>query len=313
MPKIRVLLFDCYCSTYIGWIRESRPLNIVRGRESYPPITNFSPTHDTLQSSALPSLAPRTHLHRTSISSNTLGQHTTNGNLQTPVSEAGNRKPFWSPGLDFRERITDLLLNGEDGTELCTPTMAIYQRDLRTLVPHVEHLSDKVINEYLKCLAKYTNARRKSDIPDSCNKIAMIGSTDPIPPGLLKSLAAFSAIYVPIKLNTHWILAVLQRGCSEVYDSHQHWTSNIMTASNVFQSLKSRLGDEYDSWDWIVSAQQCSRPQRSDSDSGLYVLANAKAIALNLGMMDLDSRAQSISLRWQFAQELVTQSVVEAF
>ncbi|KFZ23526.1 hypothetical protein V502_01995 [Pseudogymnoascus sp. VKM F-4520 (FW-2644)] len=159
------------------------PANLMHNKIVLPPITSFSPTHDTLQSSALPSLAPRTHLHTTSISSNTSGQHTTNGNLQTPVSEAGNRKPFWSPGLDFRERITDLLLNGEDGTELCS-----------------------------------------------------LG----------------------------------QRGRSEVYDSHQHWTSNIMTASNVFQSLKSRLGDEYDSWDWIVSAQQCSRPQRRDADSGLF-------------------------------------------
>lgn len=227
--------------------------------------------------------------------------------------------PFWRPSNSFQERITNLLVNGIDDSEIPTPAGVINRRDLRTLVPHVGHLSDMIINEYLKCLAQYANARRESDIPDSCNKIAMIGSTDPIPPGLLKSLAAFSAIYVPIKLNTHWILAVLypgslgQRGRSEVYDSHQNWASNIMTAGSVFLSLKSRLGDEYDSSDWMVNAQQCSRPQRSDSDSGLYVLANAKSIALTLGMVDLDSHAQSLSLRWQFAQELVTQSVMEAF
>ena len=86
-----------------------------------------------------------------------------------------------------------------------------------------------------------------------------------------------------------------------------------MTASNVFQFLKDRLGDEYNLGDWAASVQQRSRPQRSDADSGLYVLANAKSIALTLGMVDMDSRAQSLSLRWQFAQELVTQSVVEAF
>ncbi|OBT79707.1 hypothetical protein VF21_01375 [Pseudogymnoascus sp. 05NY08] len=149
--------------------------------------------------------------------------------------------------------------------------------------------------------------------------MAMIGSMDPIPSGLLKSLAAYSAIYVPIKMNTHWILAVLypgspgQRGRSEVYDSHKHWINSIMTANNVLQFLKSRLGDEYNFRDWIASAQQCSRPQRSDADRGLFVLANAKSIALTLRMVRVDSLAQSISLRWQFAQELVTQSVVEAF
>ncbi|KFY03128.1 hypothetical protein V490_00275 [Pseudogymnoascus sp. VKM F-3557] len=292
--------------------------NLMYDKIVLPPITSFAPTHTTLQSSALPSLAPQTHILKTCISSNTVSQHATNVNLQMPVSEAGNRNPFWISGLHFRECIADLLLNGEDDTELYTPTMAIYQRDLRTLVTDVGYLSDKIINEYLKCLAHYTNGRRESDIPDSCNKIAMIGSTDPIPPGLLKSLDAF-AIYVPIKLNTHWILAVLypgslgQRGRSEVYDSHQHWINSSMTANDVLKLLKFRLGDEFNPREWAVSAQQCSRPQRSDADSGLYVLANAKSIALNLGMMDLDSHAQSISLRWQFAQELVTQSVVEAF
>ena len=94
--------------------------------------------------------------------------------------------------------------------------------------------------------SRYTNARRESDIPDSCNKIVIIGSMDPIPPGLLKSLEAFSATYVPInvpiKLNTHWILAVLypgsrgHRGRSEVYDSHQH---NRLPCSSPAQCLLS--------------------------------------------------------------------------
>ncbi|OBT82978.1 hypothetical protein VE02_08471 [Pseudogymnoascus sp. 03VT05] len=121
--------------------------------------------------------------------------------------------------------------------------------------------------------------------------MAMIGSMDPIPSGLLKSLAAYSAIYVPIKPQA----------------LHQQYHDRVL------QFLKSRLGDEYNFRDWIASAQQCSRPQRSDADSGLFVLANAKSIALTLRMVRVDSLAQSISLRWQFAQELVTQSVVEAF
>ncbi|KFY96884.1 hypothetical protein V498_02395 [Pseudogymnoascus sp. VKM F-4517 (FW-2822)] len=178
---------------------------------------------------------------------------------------------------------------------------------------------DAIINKYLKCLTEYTNARRESDIPDSCTKIAMIGSMDPIQPGLLKTLAAFSAIYIPIKLNTHWILAVLypgpfgEQGRSEVYDSHKHWTIKMMTTDNVFHFLKIRLGDEYNPGDWTASAKQCSQSQRSDADSGLYVLANAKSIALSLGMMDLSSYAQSLSLRWQFAKELLARSIVEAF
>ncbi|KFZ24293.1 hypothetical protein V502_01233 [Pseudogymnoascus sp. VKM F-4520 (FW-2644)] len=314
---------------FLGLNSSPSPANLVHNKVVLPPITSFSPTRDALQSSALPSLTPQTHLVRTSISSNTLGQYATNGNLQTPVrdltvSEAGTGKhvctgPFWRPSPSFQERITNLLVDGIDDTEIPTPAGVIYRRDLRTLVPHVGHISDMIINEYLKCLAQYTNARRESDIPDSCDKIAMIGSMDPIPPGLLKCLNAFSAIYLPFKWNTHWILAVLypgsrgRQGRAEVYDSHWHWANSSMTASFVFQLLKSRLGDEFSAGDWAASVQQRSRPQRSDADSGLYVLANAKSIALTLGMVDLESRARSLSLRWQFAQELVTQSVVEAF
>jgi hypothetical protein len=143
---------------------------------------------------------------------------------------------------------------------------------------------------------------------------------DPIPLGLLKSLASFFAIYIPIKIpNNHWILAVLypgsfgQRGRSEVYDSHMHWTSNIMTTKDVSYFLKYRLGDEYSPGEWTQSTQQRSRPQRRDADSGLYVLANAKSIALGLDMVELGSDAQSKTLRWQVAQELVTQSIVGEF
>ncbi|KFY32494.1 hypothetical protein V493_00145, partial [Pseudogymnoascus sp. VKM F-4281 (FW-2241)] len=186
------------------------PANLVHNKVVLPPITSFLPTRDALQSSALPSLTPQTHLFRTSISSNTLGQYATNGNLQTPVrdltvSEAGTRKhvctgPFWRPSPSFQERITNLLVNGIDDTEIPTPAGVIYRRDLRTLVLHVGPLSDMIINEYLKCLAQYTNARRESDIPDSCNRICIIGSTDYIPSGLLKSLDAFSAIYVVYRI-----------------------------------------------------------------------------------------------------------------
>ena len=138
----------------------------------------------------------------------------------------------------------------------------------------------------------------------------MIGTMDPIPPR--KSLAAFSAIYIPIQIeDTHWILAVLypgssgQRGRSKVYDSHKRWTTETMTTNYIFDSLKYRLGDEYSPRDWTESAQQRSRPQCSGADSGLYVLANANSIALNLGMMDLNTRVQRRSLRWQFAEELL--------
>jgi hypothetical protein len=86
-----------------------------------------------------------------------------------------------------------------------------------------------------------------------------------------------------------------------------------MTTDNVSYFLKYRLRDEYSPGDWTQSPQQRSRPQRSDADSGLYVLANAKSIALNLEMIDLDSRSQSISLRWQLAEELLTESIIRTF
>lgn len=206
--------------------------------------------------------------------------------------------------------------------EIHTAARVHSRRDFRTLVPRAGHLGDNIINEYLNCLTHYTNSRRESDILNtiSCTNTAMIGTTDGIPAGLLKRLATFSTIYVPIKVCTHWTLAVLYpcslgpaQGRAELYDSHKHWTSNGMTASNVLQFLKFRLGDEISPGDWTISAQQRSQPQLNDVDSGLHVLANAKSIALGLGMVEMDSDAQSRTLRWQMAQELLQGSVVEAF
>lgn len=246
--------------------------------------------------------------------------------LELPVLETGVGMkfctvPFWRPKASFQESLTSSLVCGKDDIKMDKAAGFLYRRDLSTLVPHVEHLGDNIIKEYLKCLAQYTNARRESDMPSSCNKIAMIGSADDIPPGLLLNiLPGYSTIYVPIKVRKHWLLAVLYpgslgraKGRVEGYDSHKNWTSNVMTASNMLQFLKPRLVDEFNPADWTFTSQQCSRPQRNDADSGLYVLANAKSIALGLGMVDLKFDAQSITLRWQVAQELVTQSIVEAF
>jgi hypothetical protein len=119
---------------FLGLTSSPSPANLMFNKLLLPLIASFSPTHDALQSSALPSLTPQTHLPRMSISSNTLGQYTTNGSLQTPVrelSEAGTRKhvctsPFWRPSHSFQERITSLLVNGIDDTEIPTLAGVIY-------------------------------------------------------------------------------------------------------------------------------------------------------------------------------------------
>lgn len=78
---------------------------------------------------------------------------------------------------------------------------SLYGRDLTTTVPSLEHLDDEIINEYLKLLVHYTNARSQRDMPNICKKIAMMGSTDVIPHNFLKGLATFSTIFVPIKVR----------------------------------------------------------------------------------------------------------------
>ena len=185
----------------------------------------------------------------------------------------------------------------------------LYRKDLHTLLPDVRHiLSEAIINGYLKCLTG--NPRRKGDIPNSHGKIAMIGTTDQ--PGLLKDLAAFSTIFIPIKLDAHWILAVLYPGSSgqarsEVYDSRN--ATNIMTTTDVSSFLEHRLGDEYTRADWIASAGKCSLLHGNSADSGLYLLANAKSIIYDLEMIDLNSDEKRLSFRWQIAIEISRQSI----
>jgi len=208
------------------------------------------------------------------------------------------------------------------GQELSTSGEPISREDLRSLIPTTQHLSDPIINKYLKSLALYMNARRGSGSSNAAryNRIAVIENTADIHVGLLRSLADFSMIYVPIKVGLHWTLIVLYprypgevRGRIEVYDSHPYWSSNSMTESNIYSIMNFRLGAEFASEGWVANVKQYSRPHWADVDSGLYVLANAKSIAFNLGLMELHSREHSRLLRWQIAHELMNERIVEEF
>ncbi|KFY28057.1 hypothetical protein V491_00663 [Pseudogymnoascus sp. VKM F-3775] len=278
-----------------------------------PPIPISSPTHARGPPALL---SPQPHPLRASSSSHGLRQYTMCGNRQTSLDLSGIRRrlpigPSWKPHASFQRRLTSLLVSEPDDTVIAPARQVrfLYRRDLITLVPHVKHLGDKIINEYLHGLTDYRNAR------NSCN-ITLIGSMEPVARNLLKRLARFSTILVPIKIRTHWLLAVLYpgheraKGRVEVFDSHPNWTKKAITASNVSQFLESRLGREFDPAYWILTSKQFSQPQQNDADSGLYLLANAISIALGVGMVRLDSHAQRMDLRWQIARELVTRSIV---
>ncbi|KFZ17459.1 hypothetical protein V501_01708 [Pseudogymnoascus sp. VKM F-4519 (FW-2642)] len=272
---------------------------------------------------------PRTHPISTSLSSHASRQDTMGGNpktktslelaaFKTAIGSQSRKGPSWKPRPSFQNSLTSVLVFGRGDKEIATMGLRrglagfLYRRDLITLVPHVEHLGHKIINGYLNCLTQYSNARRGD------NSITMIGSTDYIQRGLLKRLAGFSTIYVPIIVRTHWLLAVLYpaslgaKGRVEVYDSHSNSTETTITASDALQFVKSRLAHEFNPSDWILTSL-FSQPQKNDADSGLYLLANAKSIALRLAMVHLGSDAQRMDLRWQIAQELVTRSIVGGF
>ena len=279
------------------------------------PPPSATPPAYTLRPSTLLTLTPRPHPPST---------HTTNDNPQTSVIETGigGGSSTKNSSLPFQKRFNSLLIRL---TKIgAAPSLS--GRDPITTVPSLEHLDDEIINEYLKFLVHYTNARTQRDKPNTCKQIAMIGSTDVILHNFLKGLATFSKIFVPIKVRhqcptdvpPQWVLAVLYpptleqtQGRAEIYDSHEHWIKNVMTASNVLQFLKSRLEDEFNPADWTLISQQFSQPQQNEADSGLFVVANAKSIALGLRMVCLDSDRRSMSLRRQIAGELATRSIVE--
>ncbi|KFY02404.1 hypothetical protein O988_02167 [Pseudogymnoascus sp. VKM F-3808] len=293
-----------------------------------------SPTDVVLPPAAFSSTSharrPTAHPISTSLFSHALRQDAMGGNpktktslelaaFKTAIGSQTRKGPSWKPRPSFQYSLTSVLVFGRGDKEIATTGLRrglagfLYRRDLITLVPHVEHLGHKIINGYLNCLTQYTNAQRGS------NSITMIGSTDYIQRGLLKRLAGFSTIYVPIRVRTHWLLAVLYpaslggaKGRVKIYDCHPNSTETAVTASDALQFVKTRLAREFNPSDWILTSQ-FSQPQQNDADSGLYLLANAKSIALSLATVHLDSDAQRMDLRWQIAQELVTRAIVGGF
>ncbi|KFY66645.1 hypothetical protein V496_01954 [Pseudogymnoascus sp. VKM F-4515 (FW-2607)] len=264
---------------------------------------------------------PFAHPISTSLSNHALRHGRINVDPKTSLQLAALKTATSSPSrklralfqTSFQTNLISALVYERDNIETTTTRGPgfLYRQDLITLVPYAQDLGDRIINEYLNWLTHYTNNQRGND------SITMIGSTDHIPRDLLKRLAGFSTIYVPIKVHTHWLLVVLYpvslegvKGRVKVYDSHPNWIKKAITATHVLQFLKVRLGHAFHPTDWILTPEQFSQPQQNGKDSGLYLLANAKSIALSLEMVRLDSDAQRMDLRWQIAEELVTRSIV---
>lgn len=216
------------------------------------PLPSATSPAYTRRPSTLLSLTPRSHPPSTSLSSQGLGLHTTNDKPQTsnelsvPETGIGGGFSTKNSSLHFQEKFNSLLIR----LTKIGAAPSLYERDLTTAVPSLEHLDDEIINEYLEFLVHYTKARSQRDMPNTCKKIAMIGSTDVIPHNFLKGIASFSTIFVPIKVRhqcptdvpPHWLLAVLYprtleqtQGRAEIYDSHENWIKNVMTANNVLQ------------------------------------------------------------------------------
>ncbi|KFY14198.1 hypothetical protein V491_06121, partial [Pseudogymnoascus sp. VKM F-3775] len=223
--------------------------------------------------------------------------------IESGAANTSITSSLWIRNAHIEEGVKGHLKKGQDDTVIFG---ALYRKDLLTLLPDAQNiLSEAIINGYLRCL---TNPRRENDIH---GKVAMIGTQDE--PGLEKYLADSSAIFIPIKLDTHWILAVLypRSKRSEVYDSRN--ATNITTTPNVSGLLKRRLGDEYTPANWTAREGKCSLLYGNDTDSGLYALANAKCIMFNLEMIDLTSDEERLSFRWQLASEILKRSIWNRF
>jgi len=172
---------------------------------------------------------------------------------------------------------------------------ALYQRDIATCVNHLSWLNDEIINSYLGILVHYLrlstgnlddrplfhafNTFFFSTLRDKgyqavrrwANR-AKIGG---------EGLLDVDTIFIPVHGGAHWTLLVVRpmERTVEYFDSLG--SRGASQVRKIKEWLRGELGTKYDEDEWTV-LKSFSSMQDNGSDCGVFLLTNAKAIALGI-------------------------------
>lgn len=172
---------------------------------------------------------------------------------------------------------------------------ALYQRDIATCINHLSWLNDEIINSYLSIIVHYLreSTGNLNDRPlfHAFNTFFFSTLRDKGYQGVRRwanrakiggeGLLDVDTVFVPVHGGAHWTLMVVRpmERTIEYFDSMGSRGANQVR--KIKEWLRGELGAKYDEDEWTV-LKSVSSMQDNGSDCGVFLLTNAKAIALGI-------------------------------
>lgn len=171
----------------------------------------------------------------------------------------------------------------------------LYQRDIATCFTPLAWLNDEIINSYLTVIIHYLrestgnlheppryhafNSFFYSSLRDKGYQAVRRWATRAKIGG--EALLKVDTVFVPVHEHAHWTLMVVRPvdRTIEYFDSLGGAGAKQVRA--IKEWLRGELGAKFDEDEWIVLPSVSSH-QNNGSDCGVFLLTNAKAIALGI-------------------------------
>lgn len=195
----------------------------------------------------------------------------------------------------------------------------LYQRDIATCIKPLAWLNDEIINAYLTVLVQYLRQSTGNTAPNERPKFHAFNTffystlRDKGYQGVRRwanrakiggeALLDVDTVFIPVHQASHWTLMVVRPidRTIEYFDSLG--ARGAREVEVIKKWLRGELGDKFDEEEWTFLPSVSSQ-QDNMSDCGVFLLINAKAIALGIEPTAFGAR-DTVDLRMKIVAELM--------
>ncbi|CAI7619174.1 unnamed protein product [Penicillium manginii] len=201
---------------------------------------------------------------------------------------------------EWLNRVSDAMRSSSGCAVARTPSGDdLYPRDIATCLKTLSWLNDEIINSYLTVLVQYLrqstgNAGNERPRFHAFNTFFYTTLRDKGYQGVRRwanrakiggeGLLDVQTVFIPVHESSHWTLLVVRPAdrAIEYFDSLDRMgRQGARQVKNIKEWLRGELGAKYDDDEWNVLPSVSSQ-QDNGSDCGVFLLTNAKAIALEI-------------------------------
>jgi Ulp1 family protease len=195
----------------------------------------------------------------------------------------------------------------------------LYQRDIATCIKPLAWLNDEIINAYLTVLVQYLRHSTGNTAPNERPKFHAFNTffystlRDKGYQGVRRwanrakiggeALLDVDTVFIPVHQASHWTLIVVRPMDRTIEYFDSLGARGVREVEVIKKWLHGELGDKFDPEEWTFLPSVSSQ-QDNMSDCGVFLLVNAKAIALGIEPTAFGA-SDTVDLRMKIVAELM--------